>query len=207
MPARRCRAMRGRAPASASRSRRITAATPPSSCTAPSLALRAAKKAGGDTFRVYAREMEMAVEARLQMEKAISDGLHQGWFELHFQPQYDLRTRRLTGFEALVRMNHPELGELLPARLPADRRRERADPAARRVDHPRRLRDGSRMAAASRRCRSTSRSRSSATATSRTPSSTRCRTPASPASRLRVEISEAVLLGAVGLRSTSSSGA
>ena len=80
-----------------------------------SLALRAAKKAGGDTFRVYAREMEMAVEARLQMEKAISDGLHQGWFELHFQPQYDLRTRRLTGFEALVRMNHPELGELLPA--------------------------------------------------------------------------------------------
>ena len=80
-----------------------------------SLALRAAKKAGGDTFRVYSREMEMAVEARLQMEKAISDGLHQGWFELHFQPQYDLRTRRLTGFEALVRMNHPELGELLPA--------------------------------------------------------------------------------------------
>ena len=79
------------------------------------LALRAAKKAGGDTFRVYAREMEMAVEARLQMEAAISDGLHHGWFELHFQPQYDLRTRRLTGFEALVRMNHPQLGELLPA--------------------------------------------------------------------------------------------
>ncbi len=80
-----------------------------------SLALHAAKKAGGDTFRVYAREMEMAVEARLQMETAISDGLHQGWFELHFQPQYDLRTRRLTGFEALVRMNNPELGELQPA--------------------------------------------------------------------------------------------
>ena len=80
-----------------------------------SLALRAAKKAGGDTIRIYAREMEMDAEARRQMERAISDGLHQGWFELHFQPQYDLGTRRLTGFEALVRMNHPELGELLPA--------------------------------------------------------------------------------------------
>jgi diguanylate cyclase (GGDEF)-like protein len=79
-----------------------------------SLALRTAKRAGGDTFRIYTREMEMVVEARLQMEKAISDGLQQSWFELHFQPQYDLRTRRLTGFEALVRMNHPELGELLP---------------------------------------------------------------------------------------------
>ena len=85
-----------------------------------SLALRAAKKAGGDTFRLYAREMEMGIETRLQMEKMLSEGLHQGWFELHFQPQYDLRSRRLTGFEALVRMNHPEEGELQPdAFLPA----------------------------------------------------------------------------------------
>jgi diguanylate cyclase (GGDEF)-like protein len=80
-----------------------------------SLALHAAKAAGGGAFRGYAREMEMLVEARLQMEKSISEGLHQGWFELHFQPQYDLRSKRLTGFEALVRMNHPELGEQLPA--------------------------------------------------------------------------------------------
>ena len=48
-----------------------------------------------------------------------SEGLQQGWFELHFQPQYDLGTRRLIGFEALVRMNHPELGELLPDAVPA----------------------------------------------------------------------------------------
>ncbi len=79
-----------------------------------SLALRAAKGAGGDTFRVYTRDMELAVETRLQMETAISDGLHQSWFDLHFQPQYDLRTRRLLGFEALVRMAHPDLGEVLP---------------------------------------------------------------------------------------------
>lgn len=81
---------------------------------AASLALDVAKQAG-DTFEIYSREMEIAVEARRQMEKAIGDGLHQGWFELRFQPQYDLRTRRLTGFEALVRMNHPERGELQPS--------------------------------------------------------------------------------------------
>ena len=80
-----------------------------------SLALHAAKNAGGERFLVYSREMEMAAEARLEMEKAIGDGLHQGWFELHFQPQYDLLTRRLTGFEALVRMKHPQLGQLPPA--------------------------------------------------------------------------------------------
>ena len=56
----------------------------------------------------------------MQAEHSISEGLHQGWFEMHFQPQYHLRSRRLTGFEALVRMNHPELGEQLPAAfLPA----------------------------------------------------------------------------------------
>lgn len=82
---------------------------------AASLALRAAKNAGGDALRVYSRDMEMVAEARQQMEKAIGDGLHQGWFELRYQPQYDLRSRRLTGFEALVRLNHPELGELQPA--------------------------------------------------------------------------------------------
>jgi diguanylate cyclase (GGDEF)-like protein len=85
-----------------------------------SFALRAAKQAGGNAVRLYAREMDLAVESHLQMEKAISDGLHHGWFELHYQPQYDLRTRRLTGLEALVRMNHPQHGMLLPhAFLPA----------------------------------------------------------------------------------------
>lgn len=79
-----------------------------------SLALHAAKNAGGDTFRIYSRDMEMLLQERLRMEDAISDGLHEGWFELSYQPQYDLRTRRLTGFEALVRMNHPDLGPLLP---------------------------------------------------------------------------------------------
>jgi diguanylate cyclase (GGDEF)-like protein len=79
-----------------------------------SLALNAAKKEGGDTIIVFDREMGMALDARLEMEKAITDGLSQGWFALHFQPQYDLLSRRLSGFEALVRMNHPERGELLP---------------------------------------------------------------------------------------------
>jgi diguanylate cyclase (GGDEF)-like protein len=81
------------------------------------LALHAAKNAGGETFRVFSRDIATAVDARLEMEKAISDGLHEGWFELHYQPQYDLALRRLAGFEALVRMKHPELGALLPARF------------------------------------------------------------------------------------------
>jgi diguanylate cyclase (GGDEF)-like protein len=85
-----------------------------------SLALRSAKRKGGGGFRVFTRDLEMGIEARLQMERAISDGLLQGWFELRFQPQYDLRSRRLSGFEAIVRMKHPQRGELLAGEfLPA----------------------------------------------------------------------------------------
>ena len=79
------------------------------------LALKAAKRAGGDTFQLFTRDLAIELEARLKMEKAIGDGLALGLFELHFQPQYDLSSRRLTGFEALLRMNHPDLGQLQPA--------------------------------------------------------------------------------------------
>jgi diguanylate cyclase (GGDEF)-like protein len=78
-----------------------------------SLALRRAKTEGGAAFQVFTRDLEMGFEARLQMERAISDGLLQGWFELRFQPQYDLQSRRLSGFEAVARMKHPQRGELL----------------------------------------------------------------------------------------------
>ncbi len=85
-----------------------------SSCTTPRLPCMPPRKPGGGTFRVYQREMEKAAESHLEMERAIGEGLHQGWFEVHFQPQYDLGTRRLTGFEALARLHHPQLGDVSP---------------------------------------------------------------------------------------------
>ncbi len=84
---------------------------------AASLAVDATKKAGGNAFSVFLREMEIAVELRREVERAIGEGLQQGWFELHFQPQYDLGTKRLTGFEALARLHHPQLGDVPPTQF------------------------------------------------------------------------------------------
>lgn len=50
-----------------------------------------------------------------ELEHELRRGLEQDEFELHFQPLIDLNTDWITGFEALVRWNHPEYGRLTPA--------------------------------------------------------------------------------------------
>ena len=83
---------------------------------AAALALAAAKRAGGARTELYTPRLGSRLDALREMERAIGTGLPAGWFELRFQPQYDLTTRRLAGFEARPVMHHPERGEL-PAEL------------------------------------------------------------------------------------------
>ena len=73
-------------------------------------ALYAAKTAGKD--RVIAYETSLA--ARDTLQAAITDGLTQGEFELHYQPLIALDDGHLVGFEALMRWNRPGHGLLAP---------------------------------------------------------------------------------------------
>jgi diguanylate cyclase (GGDEF)-like protein len=79
-----------------------------------SAALLSVKRAGGGGFRLYAAEMETARGRRAAVEEAVRAGLDEGWFHVAFQPQYDLDSRRLMGFEALARLHHPEHGDVPP---------------------------------------------------------------------------------------------
>ncbi len=45
---------------------------------------------------------------------AIDEALHNGWFEIWYQPKIDLKRKCLAGAEALARIRHPILGVLLP---------------------------------------------------------------------------------------------
>ncbi len=78
------------------------------------LALYAAKAAGRGQFSFYTQSMEARVVKRLDMERALRAAIPGQQLRLVFQPQIRLQDNRVSGFEALVRWTHPELGDVPP---------------------------------------------------------------------------------------------
>jgi diguanylate cyclase (GGDEF)-like protein/PAS domain S-box-containing protein len=81
------------------------------------LAMYARKRNGKNGARLFDPELASAARERVRMEADIEDGLREGWFEAHLQPIFNLGTGRIAGFEALMRLNHPEHGLLSPAAI------------------------------------------------------------------------------------------
>nr|WP_082650063.1 EAL domain-containing protein [Bradyrhizobium lablabi] len=79
------------------------------------LAMYAAKAAGRRTYRFFDPEMEQQANHRRELEADLRAALAEGGFELHYQPQVDLRSDRVTGCEALLRWRHPVRGMVSPA--------------------------------------------------------------------------------------------
>lgn len=81
---------------------------------ASDLALYTAKEAGRDAIRFFEPEMEEAADHKGQVLSEMKQSISNGEFVLHYQPQLDLVTGELIGFEALVRWQHPKRGLIAP---------------------------------------------------------------------------------------------
>jgi len=68
------------------------------------LALYKAKADGRNCIRFFQPEMDAELLARSKLEKTIREALLHDRFELHYQPLFEISARRLTGFEALIRL-------------------------------------------------------------------------------------------------------
>ncbi len=79
------------------------------------LALYRAKHEGKSTYHFFEPALDEAARQRRQMELDLRAAIKEGGFELNFQPLYSLAEKRLTGFEALIRWNHPTRGRVNPA--------------------------------------------------------------------------------------------
>jgi len=79
------------------------------------IAMYRAKEQGRNTFQFYAAQHNVHTVERLTLESGLRRALERGQLVLYYQPIVDVRGRVVTGVEALVRWQHPELGLLPPA--------------------------------------------------------------------------------------------
>jgi diguanylate cyclase (GGDEF)-like protein len=82
---------------------------------AADMALYGAKADGRGTFRFFETAMDARVKSRRSLERALREALRNGEFEVHYQPLVNLKDRRVTCCEALLRWTHPERGKVPPA--------------------------------------------------------------------------------------------
>ncbi|MGJ7495559.1 EAL domain-containing protein [Variovorax sp. RT4R15] len=81
------------------------------------LALYCAKQQGRNGYRYYTDDMGQQARQHTELRSALVGALPGCQFELHYQPQVDLRTGRINSMEALIRWRHPDLGMVSPARF------------------------------------------------------------------------------------------
>jgi len=79
------------------------------------LALYRAKGDGRGTFHFFEPVMDLQMQTRRVMEQDLRKALPAGEFELHYQPVVHLASNEISGFEALIRWNHPTKGLISPA--------------------------------------------------------------------------------------------
>jgi diguanylate cyclase (GGDEF)-like protein len=68
----------------------------------------------GELFVLYTQEMTERIAEDLDLENRLRRAVERGEFVLHYQPKFDLATRRLTGAEALIRWASPDDAALVP---------------------------------------------------------------------------------------------
>jgi diguanylate cyclase (GGDEF)-like protein len=80
-------------------------------------AMSRAKETGKARCVVYSKRQGGPPEHDISLEAAMFQALREGEFQLYYQPIVDTRTRRIQGFETLMRWKHPALGMVPPARF------------------------------------------------------------------------------------------
>ena len=73
-----------------------------------------AKRRGKGRYELFDADMHAEAVAQLTLESDLRRAIERGEFQVYYQPVIDLENERITGFEALLRWNHPTRGLVLP---------------------------------------------------------------------------------------------
>ena len=78
-------------------------------------AMYCAKNEGRNNYQFYNKGLNYNASMRNQLENDLHHALSNNELDLYFQPQIDLTSQKLIGVEALIRWQHPKLGQILPS--------------------------------------------------------------------------------------------
>ncbi|MBS4079277.1 putative bifunctional diguanylate cyclase/phosphodiesterase [Pseudomonas rustica] len=81
---------------------------------ASDIAMYEAKRAGRQQYRFYDHEMNGRARSRLMLEESVRTAIENRDFNLVYQPQVAIDTGQIRGFEALLRWQHPSVGDVPP---------------------------------------------------------------------------------------------
>lgn len=81
------------------------------------LALYRAKAKGRSVLELFTPDMSAEIIEQVRIEADLRRALEREEFVLYFQPQFDVRARRIVGVETLIRWQHPQRGLLSPAKF------------------------------------------------------------------------------------------
>lgn len=81
------------------------------------IAMYKAKEKGRKGYVIYDNFMNEAFTERMNIEKQLHNALGNNEFKIYYQPQLDIRTNKIAGFEALLRWENPELGYISPLKF------------------------------------------------------------------------------------------
>ena len=91
------------------------ARTPPELIRSADIALSHAKEQGRSRYVLFDETLDKYSVDRLRLESELREAVDRDQLKLHYQPEIDLPTGEIIGFEALVRWNHPSRGLVPPA--------------------------------------------------------------------------------------------
>ena len=81
------------------------------------VALYRAKEKGKNNYQFYSAQIDNHSRERLALESGLRRALERGELSLHYQPKVDLAAGHICGMEALLRWQHPQMGQVAPDRF------------------------------------------------------------------------------------------
>lgn len=80
-------------------------------------AMYKAKESGKNAVHFFSKDLQESLEEIVYIENQLRQSMNRNEWELWYQPQWDLKSEKIIGAEALIRWRHPEMGLIPPNRF------------------------------------------------------------------------------------------